>query len=177
MEIVKSSTSASATAKRDVNKDMGVVGIVFCGRQTPGGHDVIAGLWDMCNGKDGSGSVRMVGFIGGSRGFFAEQMVDLTAAKVDDIRHTGGFNLFGRTQDKFCKDRDDAEKISKILRKHGISSLVLVGGNRTCNSACNLAEYLEEQNVKEAEKNPDAVPMKVVSVALSQGGVVYKRIH
>jgi 6-phosphofructokinase len=153
-------------------KPMGAVGIVFCGRQTPGGHDLVAGLWDMCNGKKcGSPAVRIVGFVGGSRGFFAEQTVDLTAAKVDDMRHQGGYDLFGRSQDKFCKNREEAQKIAGILRKTGVSSLVLVGGVRTATSACILAEYLEEENKKELEKNPSNPSLlSVVTVPMSQGG-------
>lgn len=163
---VKQSTDGSAPS------GLGTIGVVFCGRQTAGGHDVVAGLWDMCNGKQCTNpAVRVVGFIGGSRGFFAEQMIDLTAAKVDDMRHQGGYHLLGRSQDKFCQDRKEAEKITGILRKHSIKSLVLVGGVRTATSACVLAEYLEEQNAKERQTNPSNPTLfSVVSVPMSQGG-------
>lgn len=166
---VKKSVEGSASKKLVT---MGTVGIVYCGRQTPGGADVVAGLWDMLNGRQCSRpTVRVVGFVGGSRGFFAEQMVDLTAAKVDDMRHEGGYHLFGRSQDKFCKDRTDAEKILSILRKHNIASLVLIGGVRTATSSCVLAEYLEEQNSKEVETNSSNPELfSVVAVPLSQGG-------
>lgn len=151
---------------------MDTVGIIFCGRQTPGGHDLVAGLWDMCNGKAcEKPAVRVIGFIGGSHGFFAEQFVELTAAKVDDVRHAGGYNLFGRSQDKFCKDRKDAERIAAILIRLKVTSLVLVGGVRTATSAGVLAEYLEVQNTSELEANPShAILYSVVSVPMSQGG-------
>ena len=157
---------------KTVTKSMGTIGIVFCGRQTPGGHDMVAGLWDMCNGrKCGTPAVRIVGFVGGSRGFFAEQLMELTAAKVDDMRHQGGYHLFGRSQDKFCKDREDAERIAAILSKHKITSLVLIGGVRTATSAGVLAEYLEEQNKRELEANPSHSTLySVVAVPMSQGG-------
>jgi len=151
---------------------MGTIGILFCGRQTPGGHDMVAGLWDMCNGKNCERpNVRFVGIVGGSRGFFAEQFVDLTAAKVDDMRHQGGYHLFGRTKDKFCKSREEAASIAAILSKHKITSLVLVGGVRTASSAAVLAEYLEEQNKKELADNPsNATLYSVVAIPMSQGG-------
>jgi len=133
---------------------------------------MVAGLWDMCNGKTcASPAVRIVGFVGGSRGFFAQQMVDLTAAKVDDMRHQGGYHLFGRSQDKFCKDRIQAEEIAGILKKNNITSLILVGGVRTATSACILAEYLEELNVKEMQTNASKPTLfSVVAVPMSQGG-------
>jgi hypothetical protein len=97
--LARVSRAATGSSKAASRAKMGAVGIVFCGRQTPGGHDMVAGLWDMCNGKTCSNSaVRIVGFVGGSCGFFAEQMVELTAVKVDDMRHQGGLHLFGRTQ-------------------------------------------------------------------------------
>lgn len=170
--LVRVKQFAGGPAPSAIKKTVGTIGIVFCGRQTAGGHDVVAGLWDMFNGKQCTNpAVRIVGFVGGSRGFFAEQMVDLTAAKVDDMRHQGGYHLFGRSQDKFCKDRDEAEKIYAILRKHGIQSLVLIGGVRTATSACVLAEFFEEQNQKERQTHPaNPTLFSVVSVPMSQGG-------
>jgi 6-phosphofructokinase len=126
----------------------------------------------MCNGKKcGSPNVRILGFVGGSRGFFAGQTVELTAAKVDDMRHQGGYDLFGRTQDKFCKDREEAQQIADILKQQGLSHLVLIGGVRTATSACILAEYLEELNAKEKASNPSNPSLlNVVAVPMSQGG-------
>ena len=73
--------------------------------------------------------------------------------------------------DKFCRNREEAEKITGILRKNNILSLVLVGGVRTATSACVLAEYLEEQNNKERLAHPSSPKLfNVVTVPMSQGG-------
>jgi diphosphate-dependent phosphofructokinase len=73
--------------------------------------------------------------------------------------------------DKFCKNREEAEKVTSILRKNNISSLVLVGGVRTATSACFLAEYLEEKNIEELKANPTSPSLlNVVTVPMSQGG-------
>lgn len=160
------------SSEESAKKTLGAVGIVFCGRQTPGGHDLVAGLYDMCNGKKSDApAVRIVGFVGGSRGFFAGQAVELTGAKIDDVRHHGGYDIFGRTQDKFCSSRQEAEEIAKIMKQHGLSSLLLIGGVRTATSACILAEYLEELNNNERMANPSSPSfMNVVAVPMSQGG-------
>lgn len=57
-----------AAAKPPVN-----VGVVFCGRQSPGGHNIISGLFDAAAGFGG----KVLGFIGGTKGLLAGQAVEV----------------------------------------------------------------------------------------------------
>merc|ERR1719189_2653737 len=50
------------------------VGVVFCGRQAPGCHDLLCGLADMLESSEGS---KLLGFVGGTKGLFSKQSVTL----------------------------------------------------------------------------------------------------
>nr|GMD92687.1 pyrophosphate--fructose 6-phosphate 1-phosphotransferase subunit alpha [Ipomoea batatas] len=58
------------------------VGIVFCGRQSPGGHNAIWGLYDAI--KVHNPNSTLLGFLGGSEGLFAQKTLEIT----DDILAT-----------------------------------------------------------------------------------------
>ena len=44
------------------------VGVVFCGRQSSGGHNVVAGLFDYLHAMNPTS--KLLGFIGGTSGLF-----------------------------------------------------------------------------------------------------------
>ncbi|KAG0499148.1 hypothetical protein HPP92_003839 [Vanilla planifolia] len=52
------------------------VGVVFCGRQAPGGHNVIWGLHDAIRSHNPD-SV-LLGFVGGTEGLFAQKTIEIT---------------------------------------------------------------------------------------------------
>lgn len=57
----------------------GAVGVVFCGRQTPGGHNVVAGLLDFLGGS----GARLLGFVGGVHGLFKKQVGEWGGSQED----------------------------------------------------------------------------------------------
>ena len=111
------------------------IGVAFCGRQAPGGHDVIAGLFDAIP----SGST-LTGFIGGTVGLVANHGIAITAAQLDGYRGGGGSELLCRSIENI--DSLDFEGISQTCTARQLDGLVLVGGARTNTVAAYLAEYL-----------------------------------
>ena len=61
------------------------VGVVFCGRQCPGGHNVVAGLFDALAAL-APGST-LLGFVGGTVGLFQAKTTTLTAEALAPFRN------------------------------------------------------------------------------------------
>ena len=116
-----------------------IVGVAFCGRQSPGGHDVIAGLLDSLP----MGST-LIGFVGGTLGLIANHGVTITSEHIASYRGSGGFELLCRSIDNInslCFD-----SISTTCSSKKLDGLILIGGSRTNTVAAYLAEYLKSQN-------------------------------
>lgn len=145
--LVSLSNSASPTS-RIVNQVTGPlkVGIVFFGRQAPGGSNVVAGLFTALKAReDGS---ELVGFFGGSGGLHAQSSVTITEDLVERFRNGGGFEMLGRTRDyPFYKSKTPSGAIVAACRDLGLTGLVVVGGHRTATGAVQLAEALLAEKV------------------------------
>jgi pyrophosphate--fructose-6-phosphate 1-phosphotransferase len=70
------------------------VGCVLSGGQAPGGHNVIAGLYDYIR-RAHPGS-ELYGFLDGPRGLMTGQYVLVDDALMDRYRNMGGFDMIGR---------------------------------------------------------------------------------
>merc|ERR1719384_3079100 len=66
------------------------VGVVFCGRQAPGCHDILCGLVDMMKS---SANGKVLGFVGGTKGLFEKQSVEITPEIIKGYAGTGGLEL------------------------------------------------------------------------------------
>jgi len=126
-ETTTTTTTTSAT---------GNIGVVFVGRQAPGGHDVIAGIYDML--PEGS---KLYGFVNGSVGLLDGHSVELTKPLVDAYRGQGGFDLLGRSVDRLS-NTSNYDKLLQECKKLKLSGLVLIGGCRTATDASQLSEYI-----------------------------------
>jgi len=113
------------------------VGVVFCGRQTPGGHDVIAGLFDAL--PQGS---KLYGFVDGTLGLLAGHAVEITAEILENYRGQGGYDLLGRSVDRIRHTPEEHDKIAAVCKKWALHGLLLMGGPRTQTDAAYLAEYV-----------------------------------
>ncbi|HOX49150.1 MAG TPA: diphosphate--fructose-6-phosphate 1-phosphotransferase, partial [Spirochaetales bacterium] len=69
------------------------VGVILSGGPAPGGHNVIAGLFDGL--KAGNAASTLTGFRGGPGGLVDDKAVDITAELVGRYRNTGGFDIIG----------------------------------------------------------------------------------
>jgi len=119
------------------------VGVVFCGRQTPGAHSLVCGLADALAAR-APGS-RLLGFVGGARGLLASppQVAALDAAALAPFRHQGGMHLLGRSVDR-VRSRAEQQAALAAATALGLDGLVLVGGTFTASDAAHLAEAFAE---------------------------------
>jgi pyrophosphate--fructose-6-phosphate 1-phosphotransferase len=114
------------------------VGVILSGGQAPGGHNVIAGLFDGI--KDMNPQSRLYGFILGPGGLINHKYMELTADIIDEYRNTGGFDIIGSGRDKL-ENEEQFNKGLVILKKLNIKALVIIGGDDSNTNACILAEY------------------------------------
>ncbi len=117
------------------------VGVILSGGQAPGGHNVIAGIFDGI--KDMNKKSRLFGFILGPGGLVDHNYMELTSKIINEYRNTGGFDIIGSGRTKLeCTDQFD--KGLEILKKLNISALVIIGGDDSNTNACVLAEYYKK---------------------------------
>ena len=114
------------------------VGVILSGGQAPGGHNVIAGLFDGLK-KANPNSV-LYGFNGGPSGLINNKTVILTQEIIDEYRNTGGFDMIGSGRTKI----ETAEQFASSLqtaKKLGLNAVVIIGGDDSNTNAALLAEY------------------------------------
>ena len=122
------------------------VGIVFCGRPTPGAHNIIEGLF---NGiKSINNDSVLIGFKNGTVGLFENQSVVITNEMIDTFRNSGGLDILGRTVDQMAQPKQLAA-ILKTCKAQRLDGLVCVGGTYTAADSLELAEYLKANGCPE----------------------------
>ncbi len=119
------------------------VGVILSGGQAPGGHNVIAGLFDGI--KSLNKDSRLYGFLNGPDGLIRNDATELTADFVDGYRNTGGFDMIGSGRTKL-ETEEQFRKGVEHCRALGITALVIVGGDDSNTNACLLAEYYRRNN-------------------------------
>ena len=112
--------------------------VILSGGQAPGGHNVIAGLFDGL--KSLNPASRLYGFKGGPSGLTDNKYIEITADFLAGFRNTGGFDMIGsgRTKLETPEQFEQAEANYKAL---GITAIVIIGGDDSNTNACLLAEY------------------------------------
>ncbi|XP_019170911.1 PREDICTED: pyrophosphate--fructose 6-phosphate 1-phosphotransferase subunit alpha [Ipomoea nil] len=133
------------------------VGIVFCGRQSPGGHNVIWGLLDALNIHNPDSI--LLGFLGGSEGLFAQKTLQITDDVLATYKNQGGYDMLGRTKDQIrtTEQVNAALAACKALKLDG---LIIVGGVTSNSDAAYLAETFAQAKC----------PTKVVGVPVTLNG-------
>lgn len=119
------------------------VGVILSGGQAPGGHNVIAGIFDGI--KRLNAESRLYGFILGPGGLVDHKYKELTSDIIDEYRNTGGFDIIGSGRTKL-ETTEQFDKGLEILKKLNISALVIIGGDDSNTNACVLAEYYQAIN-------------------------------
>ena len=120
-----------------------VVGVILSGGQAPGGHNVICGLYDAL--KATSKENVLYGFKNGPIGLLEDNYVEFDDAYIDAYRNTGGFDIIvsGRTK---LETEEQFAVAAKVCEKHGITAIVIIGGDDSNTNAAVLAEYFAAHN-------------------------------
>ncbi len=114
------------------------VGVILSGGQAPGGHNVIAGLFDGL--KAGHRDSALIGFKGGPGGLVDDKAVEFDAAMIDEYRNTGGFDMIGSGRTKI-ESPEQFAKSAAVAKARGLDAIVVVGGDDSNTNAALLAEY------------------------------------
>ena len=115
-----------------------VVGVILSGGQAPGGHNVVCGLYDAlkaCNKEN-----VLYGFKNGPSGLIDDDYVIFDDEYINKYRNTGGFDIIGSGRTKLETEEQFAIA-SKVCKKHGITAIVIIGGDDSNTNAAVLAEY------------------------------------
>ena len=123
------------------NKQMNI-GVILSGGQAPGGHNVIAGVYDAL--KEANSDNKLYGFLGGPSGIIDGKYIELTSNIIDDYRNTGGFDIIGSGRTKLEKE-EQFDKSIEVCRKLGVKAVVIIGGDDSNTNAALLAEYFVQK--------------------------------
>jgi pyrophosphate--fructose-6-phosphate 1-phosphotransferase len=120
------------------------VAVVLSGGQAPGGHNVIAGLFDGL--KEANSENTLIGYLGGPSGILENKYKEISKELLCEYRNTGGFDFIqsGRTKietpEQFSLTKDN-------LLTSKVDALVVVGGDDSNTNAAMIAEYLKKENL------------------------------
>jgi len=126
---------------KKLNKEL-KVGVILSGGQAPGGHNVIAGLFDGLK-KGNPGSI-LYGFKGGPSGLINNKTIVLTPEIIDEYRNTGGFDMIGSGRTKIETPEQFAASL-ETAKKLELNAVVVIGGDDSNTNAAMLAEYFVEK--------------------------------
>lgn len=119
------------------------VGVILSGGQAPGGHNVIAGLYDAL--KSANSGNKLYGFLGGPAGIIDGKYIEFTDEYINEYRNTGGFDIIGSGRTKL-ETQEQFEKSLDVCKKLGISAVVIIGGDDSNTNAALLAEWFVEND-------------------------------
>ena len=119
------------------------VGVILSGGQAPGGHNVIAGLYDALKAADSNNE--LYGFLGGPSGIVDSKYVKFDDEFINRYRNTGGFDIIGSGRTKL-ETEEQFEKTLATCKALNISAIVIIGGDDSNTNACMLAEWLKAKN-------------------------------
>ena len=144
VEIIQGLKTVDAASARTYGKRRNI-GIVFSGGPAPGGHNVIAGLYDAA--KKANPQSRVYGFLVGPDGIIENETLELDDERVDAYRNLGGFTMIKTGRTKI----DTPQKMAlsrETCRKLKLDALVIVGGDDSNTNAAFLAQEMFADGVQ-----------------------------
>ncbi|MBE5870747.1 MAG: diphosphate--fructose-6-phosphate 1-phosphotransferase [Lachnospiraceae bacterium] len=120
-----------------------VVGVILSGGQAPGGHNVVCGLYDAIKATDKDNV--LLGFKGGPSGLIEDSYIEFDDAYIDAFRNTGGFDIIGSGRTKL-ETEEQFKIVTEVAKKHGLTAIVIIGGDDSNTNAAVLAEYMAANN-------------------------------
>ena len=136
-EITFAKGQNTSTAKKQV------VGVILSGGQAPGGHNVICGLYDALKATNKDNV--LYGFKGGPSGLIEDSYVIFDDEYINQYRNTGGFDIIGSGRTKL-ETKEQFAIVAEVCKKHGITAIVIIGGDDSNTNAAVLAEYFAANN-------------------------------
>eukprot|EP00405_Crypthecodinium_cohnii_P017325 CAMPEP_0206446278 /NCGR_PEP_ID=MMETSP0324_2-20121206/16038_1 /ASSEMBLY_ACC=CAM_ASM_000836 /TAXON_ID=2866 /ORGANISM="Crypthecodinium cohnii, Strain Seligo" /LENGTH=1222 /DNA_ID=CAMNT_0053914713 /DNA_START=149 /DNA_END=3817 /DNA_ORIENTATION=- len=121
------------------------VGVVLSGGQAPGGHNVIAGIYDGI--KQWNPASTMIGFLDGPHGIFTGNFSEITDSIMDGFRNTGGFDMLGSGRHKIETEEQFKDSMT-VCSTIGLDGLVVIGGDDSNTNGAVLAEYFKANGCK-----------------------------
>ena len=121
------------------------IGIVFSGGPAPGGHNVIAGIFDAAKAANPDSTV--YGFLMGPDGIIDSQPLKLDKTRVDAFRNAGGFGMIHTGRTKI----DTPEKMTRAREtclRMGLDTLVVIGGDDSNTNAAFMAQAMIKDNIQ-----------------------------
>lgn len=144
VQTITATSSPDAAVRRDFEKKRHI-GVVFSGGPAPGGHNVIAGIFDaMSAANPGS---RLFGFLMGPDGLLEGNYIELTREIIDSYRNLGGFTMIrtGRTKidtaSKMARARETCQQLD-------LDALVIIGGDDSNTNAALLAQAFHADGIQ-----------------------------
>ena len=134
-EIVFTKGANTSEAKKQI------VGVILSGGQAPGGHNVICGLYDAL--KSTNPDNVLYGFKNGPIGLLEDDYLIFDDAYINEYRNTGGFDIIGSGRTKL-ETKEQFAVAAEVCKKHGITAIVIIGGDDSNTNAAVLAEYFAE---------------------------------
>ena len=120
-----------------------VVGVILSGGQAPGGHNVICGLYDAL--KSTNPENVLYGFKNGPIGLIEDNYIIFDDEYINQYRNTGGFDIIGSGRTKL-ETNEQFAIVADVCKKHGITAIVIIGGDDSNTNAAVLAEYFAANN-------------------------------
>ncbi|MDP2646765.1 MAG: 6-phosphofructokinase [Desulfobacterales bacterium] len=121
------------------------IGVVFSGGPAPGGHNVIAGIFDAA--KKSNPDTKLYGFLEGPDGIIENEAIELDVSRVDAYRNLGGFTMLktGRTK---INSAEKMAKVKETCKALDMDAIVIIGGDDSNTNAAFLAQELFEEKIQ-----------------------------
>ncbi len=120
-----------------------VVGVILSGGQAPGGHNVVCGLYDALKATNSENV--LLGFKGGPSGLLEDNYLTFDDEYINQFRNTGGFDIIGSGRTKL-ETQEQFAIAAEVCKKHGVTAIVIIGGDDSNTNAAVLAEYFAAHN-------------------------------
>jgi pyrophosphate--fructose-6-phosphate 1-phosphotransferase len=121
------------------------VGVLLSGGQAPGGHNVIAGLYDALRAINSKST--LLGFLNGPSGLIKNKAIEINEKSLSEYRNQGGFDLIGSGRNKI-ETPDQFKSALATAAEHKLDGLVVIGGDDSNTNAAALAEYFAAHQCK-----------------------------
>ena len=144
VQLIEGHDSVDDAVVRQFTKNRNI-GIVFSGGPAPGGHNVIAGLYDAA--KKVNPDSKIYGFLVGPDGIIENEAIELDDDRVGAYRNLGGFTMIktGRTK---IDTREKMALSRQTCKQLELDALVIVGGDDSNTNAAFLAQEMLPDGVQ-----------------------------